>query len=82
MAWDDPKRGQEDFFPTNPDLANILGKTDLDFENFMFLIVLTPNFWASRSLDLQIPGFPGPDLQIPRFPGSQIPRFSDAAVAG
>ena len=28
---------QEDFFPTNPDLADILGRTDLDFENFCFL---------------------------------------------
>ena len=25
------------FFPTNLDLANILGRTDLDFENFNFL---------------------------------------------
>ena len=22
------------FFPTNPDLANILGRTDFDFDNF------------------------------------------------
>ena len=32
MAWDGPKWGQEDFFLTNPDLANILGRTDLEFE--------------------------------------------------
>ena len=25
------------FFPTNPDLADILGDTDFDFENFYFL---------------------------------------------
>ena len=25
------------FFPTNPDLADILGRTDLDFENLYFL---------------------------------------------
>ena len=34
MAPDGPKWGQEDFFPTNPDLADILGRTDFDFENF------------------------------------------------
>ena len=34
MAWDGPKWGREDFFPTNPDLANILGRTDLDSEDF------------------------------------------------
>ena len=33
MAWDGPKWGREDFFPTNPGLANILGRTDLHFEN-------------------------------------------------
>ena len=37
MGPDGPKWAQEDFFPTNPDLADILGRTDLDFENFYFL---------------------------------------------
>ena len=37
MGPDGPKWGQEDFFPTNPDLADILGRTDFDFENFYFL---------------------------------------------
>ena len=37
MGPDGPKWGQEDFFPTNPDLADILGDTDFDFENFYFL---------------------------------------------
>ena len=27
------KQGQEDSFPTNPDLVDILGEPDLDFEN-------------------------------------------------
>ena len=36
MAWDGPKWGQEDFSPTNPDLADILGRTDFDFESFYF----------------------------------------------
>ena len=33
IAWDGPKWGREDFFPTNPDLADILDDTDFDFEN-------------------------------------------------
>ena len=37
MGPDGPKWAQEDFFPTNPDLADILGRTDFDFENFYFL---------------------------------------------
>ena len=40
-------------FPTNPDLANILGDTDFDFENLYFSDFLDPRF-----LDFQIPGFP------------------------
>ena len=31
---DGPKRGKMDFFPTDPDLAEILGDTDLNFEDF------------------------------------------------
>ena len=37
---DGPKWGQEDLFPTNPDLANILGRTDFDFENFYSLVFM------------------------------------------
>ena len=54
MAWDGPKWGQEDFFPTNPDLADILGRTDLDFENFHFFFYL----WDPKFLDFQVPRFP------------------------
>ena len=53
MVWDGPKWGQEDFFPTNPDLADILGRTDLEFENFHFFHFMDPNF-----LDFQVPRFP------------------------
>ena len=52
MASDGRKWGQEDFCPTNPDLADILGRTDLDFENFYFLDFLDPKF-----LDFQVPDF-------------------------
>ena len=36
MTPDGPKMGPGGFFPTNPDLADILGDTDFDFENFYF----------------------------------------------
>ena len=57
MAWDGPKWGREDVFPTNPDLAGIWGRTDLDFEIFYFSDFLDPKFL---------------DFQVPRFPNSQI----------
>ena len=56
MGPDGPKWGQEDFFPTNPDLAYILGRTDFDFEIFIFFGF----FWISN---LQISG-----SQISKFP--------------
>ena len=37
MGPDGPKWAQEDFFPTNPDLPDILGRTDFAFENFYLL---------------------------------------------
>ena len=69
--------GARRIFPTNPDLADILGRTDLNFDNFLnflepkfldFQVPRSPNFWISRP----------PDLQIPRFPDFQAPRFPDA----
>ena len=78
MAWDGPKWGQEDFFPTNPDLADILSRTDLNFEIFYSVLIFwTPNFCIFRSPGLQISNFKAPrspNSQIPRFPGSQISR--------
>ena len=68
--------GPGGFFPTNPDLADILGRTDLNFENFYFFICWTPTFWISRSPDLQISGFSGP--QISRFPDFQTPPTAPA----
>ena len=48
--------GPGGFFPTNPDLADILGDMDFDFENFYFLVFL----------DLKFPDFQFPDFQISR----------------
>ena len=44
-------------FSTNPDLANILGETDVDFENLYFSDFLDPIF-----LDYQIPAHPDSKL--------------------
>ena len=34
FVWAGPKWGREVLFPANPDLADILGRTDLGFGNF------------------------------------------------
>ena len=47
MCPEGPKWAREDFFPTNPDLADILGRTDFDFENFYFLDFLGPHLGPS-----------------------------------
>ena len=67
MVRDGLKWGQEDLLPTNPDLADSLGRMDLDFENL-------------TKMDANISGFPGP--QISKFPDFQVPRFPDAAAGG
>ena len=71
--------GPGGLFPSNPDLADILGRTDLNFENLYFENFLDPKF-----LDFQVPRSPNsqisrsPDLlQIPRSQNSQISRFPD-----
>ena len=56
LRW--PQIGPGGFFPTNPDLANILGRTDLNFENFYFFHFLDPKF-----LDFQVP-----EIWISRLP--------------
>ena len=64
MVWDGPKWGREVFFPTNPDLADVLGRTDLDFDNFTFFIVWVPNFWISKFPYFQNLGWAGPGLGL------------------
>ena len=92
MAWDGPKWGQEDLFLTSPDLADILGRTDLHFENFQFphfldptfLDFQVPEFWIPQKsgfLDFPKSGFPG--FQKYGFPGFQkiwISDFSDVSA--
>ena len=56
LGPDGPKWGQDDFVPTNPDLADILGDTDFDFENV----------YVWDFLDPTIPEFQVPDFQISR----------------
>ena len=53
------------FFPTNPDLADILGRTDLDFESFHFWILWIPNFQMFRFQISKFPEiWPGPGRAI------------------
>ena len=85
MASGGPKWGREDFFPTNPDLADILGRTDLDFEIFYLILCLLLdanilNFQVPKSQKIWISR--SPDLQIPKIPDFQVPRFPDAATGG
>ena len=42
MVSDGPKWGLDCFFSTNPDLADILGRMDLNFENFHLFDFLDP----------------------------------------
>ena len=44
MGPEGPKWGREVLFPTNPDLADILGRTDFDFDIFLI-------FWKPLTAD-------------------------------
>ena len=63
--------GPGGFFPTSPDLADILGDTDFNFEDFDFLF-----FGITQFADFQVPDFPNS-----RFPGSQISKFLDFQIS-
>ena len=62
MKW-----GRRIFVPTKPDLADILGRTDLDFESFHVIDFLDPKFL---------------DFQVPRFPKSGLGRAGLGPWAG
>ena len=54
ITWDGPKWAPRGFFLANPDLVDMLGRTDLDFEMFyIFLFFWIPNFWISSSPNFQ-----------------------------
>ena len=79
LRW--PQIGPGGFFPTNPDLADILGRTDLNFENFYFSGPRISGFsgpQVSKFPDFQVPR--SPNSQISKFPDFQVPRFPDAAA--
>ena len=92
MGPDGPKWGQEDFFPTNPDLADILGRTDFDFEIFFFLDFLGSQLgpdlgpaWARLGPKAQTP--PAPDefsdpnlTPLPTHPGIKYVARTLAAM--
>ena len=70
--WDGTKWGQEDFFQLIQTLPTFWAERIWILRLCIFGILLTQNFWISRSPDLRIYRFPGP--QIPRSPNSEISR--------
>ena len=67
MTWDGPRWVREALFPANPDLAGILGRTDLDFHIFFDL-------FDSEFLDFQVTSFPKPGLGLGPGLGAGLPR--------
>ena len=74
--------GPGGFFPTNLDLADMLGRTDLDFDNVYVFDLLDPKFLdlsgsqISNILGFQAPAAPTPDelsdpnlTPLPTHPG-------------
>ena len=70
LGWHE--MGPVGFVLANPDLADSLGRMDLNFDILIVLSFWTLHFWISRSPDLQISGFPGP--QISKFPDFQVSK--------
>ena len=68
LKW--PQMGPGVVFPTNPNLANILGRMDLEFEILYIFVCWGP----------QLSRVPSP--QISKFPDFQVPIFPDDAAAG
>ena len=91
IASDGPKWGQEDLFPTNPNIADILGRTDLNFEIFLldpkfldFQVPRSPNPQISRSPDFQTPAPPPDELSDPNltpFPTHPGIKYGARALA-
>ena len=60
IASNGPKWGRELFFPTNPDLADILGRTDFDFDFFVFCWSQISRYPGSKFPEI----WPGPGLGL------------------
>ena len=69
--------GPGGFFPANPDLPDILGDMDLDFDNFHFSYFLGPEFLAWTQLGPQLePTHLGPAWAHPLEPGLGPPTWA------
>ena len=79
MGWEGPKWGREVLFPANPDLADILSRTDFDFENFIFCFFLGPKFLAWAQLG---PTHLGPTWAHPLGPLGWAPRVGPRVGCG
>ena len=63
-----PNEARRIFVPTNPDLADIVGRTDLNFEIlYVLCCFLDPKF---------------PDFQVPTFTDSQTDAWARPGLAG
>ena len=76
LRW--PQMGPgELFFPTNPDLVDLLGRTDLNFDIFYVLDCLDPkhlDFQVPRSPNSQSSAGPGRTLRSQPDPSPNAPR--------
>ena len=83
LRW--PQIGPGGFFLTNPDLADILGRTDLNFGifYFLFLIFWTPNFQTPPPPPLPpLDELSDPNLTpLPTHPGIKYVARTLAAVS-
>ena len=78
MAREGPKWGREVLFPANPDVADILGDTDFDFENLYFWDLFGSQIsglgpaWAHWAHPL------GPGVGPPSGPAQAWPKLGPA----
>ena len=76
-----PNGARRFLFPTNPDVADILGRMDLDFDNLYFWDLLEPRFleMVPRSQHSPISRDPGshPALSGARIVGALSPTYQD-----
>ena len=76
MIWDGPKCGRKGLFPANPDLADILGDMDFDFDN-VFILYFFGGWGVPKSGFSDLPKSGFPDFPKSRLPGFQKSGFPD-----